>query len=357
MNYIRGFDGLRAISILLVLCSHLGLYSLIEGHAFLRENFDLYNGNTGVMIFFTISGFLITSLLLKEKKANGRINFKYFFIRRFLRLLPPLFIFFIIMLSLMLAGFLPANYPALLIAFFYLYNFVPFQFYTDELAHTWSLGVEEQFYLIWPFVISALRKVNRGIYFAAGIILLCVLGEVLLPQTYFVFGHKVNFAAVSYVERWFIPACLPIMIGSLSAILLFSYREPFEKAFHKNYWVILLSLALFFAQLYIPGLPQLLIHLFKPAGIALFLLWVYCNQQHLLVSILETEPLAYIGRISYGLYIYQGLYLRNAPGGSLWIQQFPQNILLVFATASLSYFLVEQRVKKYKNRFFSVDKG
>src|SRR6476661_8597167 len=96
MRYIKGFDGLRGISIILVLLNHLWLPQAFSEDSFLRKNYFLFSGNAGVMIFFTLSGFLITLLLLREKMGNGQINFRKFFTRRFLRLLPPLIIFYLI---------------------------------------------------------------------------------------------------------------------------------------------------------------------------------------------------------------------------------------------------------------------
>ena len=101
-KYIKGFDGLRAISIFFVVFSHLTPGDIFINSPYLEKNYKLFSGETGVMIFFTISGFLITSLLLKEKIAFGKINLKFFFIRRFLRLLPPLLIFYVFVLFLMI---------------------------------------------------------------------------------------------------------------------------------------------------------------------------------------------------------------------------------------------------------------
>src|SRR5471030_2238740 len=96
MKYIRGYDGLRAISILMVMSSHLGLFSLLPNNDYIQNRLWLIiSGTTGVNIFFTLSGFLITRILVQEKLAFKKISFKNFYIRRFLRLLPPLIIFYI----------------------------------------------------------------------------------------------------------------------------------------------------------------------------------------------------------------------------------------------------------------------
>jgi peptidoglycan/LPS O-acetylase OafA/YrhL len=351
MRYIKGFDGLRAISIIFVLLTHLGIYSVIKENKFLEKNYNLFSGSTGVMIFFTISGFLITSLLLKEKKSNGRINLKYFFIRRFLRLLPPLLIFFLAVFLLMFFNFLPSDYLALLISFFYLYNFVPYIHYTRELAHTWSLGVEEQFYFLWPFVINRIKTIKTGLLISAFIILCCiVLNFIYLLPIYFN-GSAHFLTNYFFVDRWFIPACLPIMIGSFTSIILHEYEIHFHSKIHKNYLFLALSIFIFVAQLFIPGISIHYIKLFQPIGISCLLLWIYFNQSNFLVNLLELKPISFLGKISYGVYVFQGLFLRNGPGGRLAIQQYPLNVILVFLFAILSYYFVEKRIMKFKNKF------
>jgi peptidoglycan/LPS O-acetylase OafA/YrhL len=351
MRYIKGFDGLRAVSIIFVLLTHLGIYSVIKENNFLEKNYNLYSGTTGVMIFFTISGFLITSILLKEKKSNGKINLKYFFIRRFLRLLPPLLIFFLAILILMLLNFLPSDYLALLISFFYLYNFVPHIYYTVELGHTWSLGVEEQFYFLWPFVINKIKKNKTGLILSSFVVVCCITMNFIYPLPISLNGRSYFLTNYFYVDRWFIPACLPIMIGSFTSIILDEYEEYLHSKIHKNLLFLALSIFIFIAQLFIPNLSINYIKLFQPIGISGLLLWIYFNQNNLLVNILEFKPISFLGKISYGLYVFQGLFLRTGPGGNLTIQHFPLNIILVFLISILSYFFVEKRIMKFKNKF------
>lgn len=108
-------------------------------------------------ILFTLSGFLITSILLTELKKTGRINVKNFYARRFLRLLPPLVVFYAAIAIFTHEGLIRSSSVSLAYSMFYVYNFVPHIYYTGELGHTWSLALEEQFYIIWPFVILFTR--------------------------------------------------------------------------------------------------------------------------------------------------------------------------------------------------------
>jgi peptidoglycan/LPS O-acetylase OafA/YrhL len=351
MNYIKGFDGLRAISILFVVITHLGIFQLLEEGSFLKNNYLLFSGTSGVMIFFVISGFLITTLLLKEKEKFGHINFKFFFIRRFMRLLPPLILFFIAIFVLMFTGQIKTDYIALLLSFFYVYNFVPYEFLVAELAHTWSLAVEEQFYLMWPFVIYRLKVIKKIMVFAITLIIVCFVARILVDLPIVYNGKTYFLENYTYIKRWFIPAAMPIMIGSLTAILWFKNAALFQKQLSNKWYIPLLALALYCIQLVIPGVSLYIIHLMQPIGVALLLQWMCYNQQTLLVKIFDWAPIAFIGRISYGIYVFQGLFLLTGPGGKLAIQQYPLNIILTLGVSVASYYLVEKPVMRYKNRF------
>ncbi len=107
-------------------------------------------GNLGVRVFFVISGFLITSLLLKERADTGSISLKYFYVRRFARIMPAYWGYLAVIALLIPAGAVAAEYRDFAPAFFYLTNYAKVGV---ALAATWSLSVEEQFYLIWPSVL------------------------------------------------------------------------------------------------------------------------------------------------------------------------------------------------------------
>ncbi|HMT97304.1 MAG TPA: acyltransferase family protein [Ferruginibacter sp.] len=111
MNYIRGFNGLRAFSVFFVVSTHIGLYEFLLKRGFYHPNLDvLFSGNTGVQVFFTLSGFLITLILLKEYNKKGSISLKNFYIRRFLRLLPPLIILLCLVSIFMFLKLIPVHF-------------------------------------------------------------------------------------------------------------------------------------------------------------------------------------------------------------------------------------------------------
>lgn len=351
MKYIKGFDGLRAISISFVVLNHLGIQSMFPKDSFLYKNYNLFSGTTGVMIFFAISGFLITSLLIREKKTNGKINLKFFFARRFLRLLPPLVVLFAVIGTLMAMRLITPNYLGLTVSFFYLYNFSPYNLHVSELGHTWSLAVEEQFYFFWPFIINGISRLKGTIKVSLVLITTCLIAYYLYPKPIYFHGKPHYLMNYFYADRFFIPACMPIMIGSLASLLLFQFEKTITAAFQEKYLFLILSFLSFFIQIAIPGMPEPLIRFFQSIGITGLLLWIYFNQHTVLVSILEWKPISFIGKISYGIYVYQGLFLRTGPGGKLYIQQFPINIILTVIISILSYYLIEKNVIRYKSKF------
>jgi len=350
MKHIKGFDGLRAVSIVLVILAHAGTWDRFQhSEAFLR-NFDLFTGVLGVKIFFCLSGFLITYLLLNEQQQKGQINFKFFFIRRFLRLTPPLLIFYAAIVVLMSIGALKRDFIAIGISFFYLYNFVPRRFYTPELGHTWSLAVEEQFYLIWPFVLSAIRRLQKRIIIILSCLSLCLIWSLSYDFCFTFKGQEDHLSHYFFVERWFLPACLPIMFGALAALLLF-HKNDWLVGLIKNSWWWPVLCMLFFPLQHLLNLPEWLPFLGIPILCSILLLWVFLHQESFLVRLLEFRPLAFIGKISYGLYVYQGLFLRTGIGGKLSIQQAPLNLVLTVTIALISYFFIERRVLRYKATF------
>lgn len=345
MNYIKGFDTLRALSIILVILTHLGLYTWLPEDTFVKQNvWRLISGATGVQIFFTLSGFLITNILFNEVHKHDNINLRIFYIRRFLRLLPPLVILYSVLFFLMKTGEIKYAPEALLYSIFYLYNFVPMKHYTGELGHTWSLALEEQYYLIWPVILNFIKS-KKVLYALTFIILgLCLYALLHLYPT-------LSFGANYKTSRWFIPAIAPVMIGSLFAILNHETENALIVRYRQHLLTLAIGITLFCFPLYSSRALLKYSFMIQPFGVSIFLVWIKYNQDSILTRMLDNSLLAYIGKISYGLYVYQGLFLRTGPSGQLWIQQYPQNIILTISTAILSYHLLEKPILSFKKRF------
>jgi peptidoglycan/LPS O-acetylase OafA/YrhL len=353
-NYILGFNGLRGISILLVIITHTGVYHYLPDNAYMRENvFYFFSGAAGVNIFFSISGFLITTLLLNEKENYGRINIKYFFIRRFLRLLPPIIPFYLGILVFMYFGFIRETYIGLLLSIFYLFNFVPKAklFWSTELSHTWSLAVEEQFYLTWPFILKFMR--DKLVYFIIGIVLiLSILFFYLMPQVIInVKGRSMKIEDLFFIYHWPIPAVSSILIGSFSSILN-NRRNKINIAFDRKY-IIYIGLFFFASAFYLPNFLFPMVSIFHAIGTAIILLWICHNQEGQIVNVLENKVLSYIGKISYGLYIWQGFFVRSGPDmrPKIWVHDFPVNIIFTFIVAIISYEIYEKKILGIKQKY------
>ena len=155
-RHIPSLDGLRALSVLLVIVLH----TLLRNHLYNQIPFVyrlVGNGSLGVFIFFVISGYLITTLLLREREKTGTISLKSFYIRRAFRILPPLYLYILFLAVLGATGHLPGmNRRELITALTLTRNYVP-HVSLWAMEHFWSLCIEEQFYLLWPTVLVLLH--------------------------------------------------------------------------------------------------------------------------------------------------------------------------------------------------------
>lgn len=167
MGHQPGLDGLRGFAILLVIANHAGVPWFYSG------------GTAGVTVFFVLSGFLITSLLLEEQDNHGCIRLVDFYIRRARRLLPALLAFLAGVAILVATGVLHLPWSALLPPLLYFQNWTmaagaP----VTPVTHTWSLSIEEQYYLLWPaFLLGVGFRVSRKVLF--GILLVGVISSVI----------------------------------------------------------------------------------------------------------------------------------------------------------------------------------
>ncbi|MEO8149570.1 MAG: acyltransferase [Bacteroidia bacterium] len=350
--YIKGFDGLRALSIIMVMLTHLGAYDVLLRDDFTQRIWHSISGDVGVNIFFVISGFLITTLLLREKLQTGKISYRNFIIRRFLRLLPPLVFLYFIIFVLMITSQIDYRPYALFASIFYCYNFLPNKFGLSELSHTWSLAVEEQFYIFWPWVVLLFRK-NGILITALLFILLALITINVIPGLEILYQNEIHlFKDVFKTHRFFLPAIAPIMIGSVFAVFNFHDNERLKNIVCQPL-SMLIAMVLILSAFIIPLSLFQYLFIIQAMGFAMILSYIFNKQNSLLADFLEWKPLSFIGKISYGIYVWQGLFLRTGTGGELWIQNPPQNILLTFIVAVTSYYLIEKRVMKWKLRFKS----
>ena len=299
--YFPGLNGLRAIAAISVVISHithaLAMFNLDP--TILGVNKDggpigSRLGEYGVSIFFALSGFLITYLLQEEKELQG-IQVKKFYLRRILRIWPLYYMYLLLAVITIFMFGLEFHFNSLLFYIFYAAN-IPFILKTTLpfLNHYWSLGVEEQFYLFWPWVI---KKLNNK------------LALILLLTTGFLIGTKLilhHFYLNSVIDLTFVVTRFQcMMIGGLAAILLKQKHSLFLKITDNKpaqllCWAIILLAALNRFQIASVIDNEIL------SVVAVFLIIGQINIKNRIVN-LENKVFDFLGKISYGIYVIHPL--------------------------------------------------
>jgi peptidoglycan/LPS O-acetylase OafA/YrhL len=336
---IPSLDGLRAISIAFVLLAHLtGTRNFPAALGGAR-----YLGNLGVRVFFVISGFLITSLLLKEQAATGTVSLRKFYARRTLRIFPVYYCFLLLVFALSATHMITLMRHDLLCAFTYTMN----NHYERSwyVGHLWSLSVEEQFYLLWPatLFLAGLKRAFKVVVAVLFIAPLCRIVILLfLPQ---------HFEGVGTI--------FPAMMDSIAIGCLLA--RGYEWLGTKPAYVNFLKSPVF---LIVPLAAAVLTIPISTKGSALLgdsllnLCIVLIIDRFVRFPggpfgrMLNTAPFVVVGVLSYSLYLWQQLFLNRA--SSLTINSFPLNIVLCAVAAVLSYSLIEQPFLKLKTRFETV---
>lgn len=338
---LPGLDGLRALSIVLVIlyhCAHTeGFPDIALFKAIART------GVIGVQVFFVISGFLITWLLLGEEEKTGHISLKSFYFRRALRILPPAFMFLAAVTVVANLRALPVTNRELLASVLFFRNLSPVD--SKYTRHYWSLSIEEQFYLVWPLLLIWLPRRAR-LWVTAGLI---GIEPVWRQVNTWLFGAaNVTWARTDLRYSG-------LLVGALLALAL---KEPRLKAkldrllaFGPGLFVVA-GAAL--AALMLTPLgeqprafrvdPELLHALLTVVMLAVLVE----GRGGVFSSLFELAPIRWVGRISYSLYLWQQLFCIESTGP--WFERFPLNVLASFALASASYYFIEQPVLRWRDR-------
>lgn len=303
--YFPNLNGLRFIAAFMVIFSHLELNKSYLGIAnFFQEIKHL--GRLGVSLFFVLSGFLITFLLLKEKERNSTISYRNFYIRRILRIWP--LYYFIVILSLFVLPYFSffdiANFQIdLKNPFEYLKVILLFVFFLPNLliqiklipfaTQTWSIGTEEQFYLIWPWVINNAKKLKL-------LFIVLIIGyNVILYLIEMNFFQNLPYSNIikGFMQLFQLDA---LTIGALAAYLLyikhsvlkfFAYTPLFVISIVSTITIIVFNVEISFGNS--------VLYAFHFGVIILSLVY---NPK--LKNLLENRVFNYLGKISYGLYMY-----------------------------------------------------
>jgi len=343
--YIPQLDGLRGIAILLVIFSHIVLTTPLS-----KINFI---GEYGVQIFFVLSGFLITSLLLKEKLKYGKVSLKNFYIRRVLRILPVAYLFLIVLVILNYIFRLDLSFLSFLTAALYIRNFHLNYIGNWFNGHFWTLSVEEQFYIIFPFLLvySLQNYVRVSIIIILCIPLLIYLGfhNVSIFYTNYLI-HKLLFLLINLLQD----GTAFILMGSLFSILMFRGVLPRVNITSNRYLgiltlllgLIIVSLSDHLGALYLGALMFAIM-------IASIIYITINNTTDILSRLLNVKLLIKLGILSYSIYIWQQLFLYKQPWGNSFkfSNSLALNLPMLFITAYLSYNFFELKFLKLKNRF------
>lgn len=351
-RYLPALDGLRAIAIMLVLFAHAGL-----GH--------IVPGGLGVIIFFVISGFLISRLMIAEIAATGTLNIHRFYLRRILRLFPALLLLLAVFTPLSLALGVTVTPAHIFSAVFYVANY--YHMYIGYPAYSpfpilWSLAVEEHFYIVFPFLVRAFQRDFRKLLPWLG----GMAGAILLWR--FVLNAHCQGADAPYVlcgltggARIYkgsdsIMDC--ILIGAIMAFALHRHPQLIRRLFINRpaFWAgaaILLSTLLIREENFRATLRYTL----QSAASAVLIVNILFGNRTLLTRMLEHPWLIMIGRWSYALYLFHfavamaiGAW-RREPHGLQGVQDIALYFGLTFLLAALTYHGVEKPVQALRRRF------
>ena len=370
--YFPSFNGIRFIAATSVILHHIEQFKTHFGYTDtfinMHEHPVIYQaGRLGVALFFVLSGFLITHLLLTEKQAAGTINVRNFYVRRILRIWPLYFL--IVGLSFFLFPSIPALHipgisehtydsfwPKLGLFVFMMPNIAQMVYpVMAHCSHTWSIGVEEQFYLIWPLLIGS-RRPRRTLLIIAAVVLTvgCLFfwlrhSAMADPsQTSTTMALMSDFLAHFRIGSMAIGGIGAYLVFKQHPILNLLYRKPVQ-------WTVYAILAALLASgVRIPG--------FNYEGYAIFFAFLLMNLADNPQSVVSLEnPLCnFMGKISYGLYMYHPVaivaclyvvkqFIPYGTGFSVLLYVSSYGLTTLLAWVSYEYF--EKQFLKWKDRF------
>jgi peptidoglycan/LPS O-acetylase OafA/YrhL len=337
---LAGLDGIRAIAAFLVVFYHFGV--------------PYVSGGAGVLMFFVLSGFLITWLLLRENDELGVISLRNFYIRRSLRIFPAFYCYAAILFAIILVRQTRWVPPQAVAALFYVSNYYQ-AFFGDPntgFSHTWSLAIEEQFYLLWPMAFLMLRgDYQRMSRFLTGAIL-----TIWIYREMLVFVFRVH---QGYIYEAFDTRADHLLIGCLLAVVLRAGMLPRFWKWVTRSWVAaitvsLLALSSVAESAYGPTYRDSISFIVNPLLTAIWIPQLIALRGAAAWSWMGWTWVRYLGRISYSVYLYQQL-LIGVPKklfphlAAVW--QLAATVALIVAVATLSHYFVERPFLKLKGRF------
>jgi peptidoglycan/LPS O-acetylase OafA/YrhL len=336
---IPSLDGIRAVSILFVLLAHgAGTQGFPEilGRATIL-------GNLGVRVFFVLSGFLITRLLMKELESGGAISLRRFYFRRAMRILPAFYAFLAAVAVAAWAGVWDVSSGNLARTAFFLSNYESVRPW--HTGHTWSLAVEEQFYLLWPVALA-----TAGLAFGRHAAILAIAAAPFLRMVaWFAFPEwreMVNWAFPTVCDAM-AAGCLLACLGNAGG------GANLYARFLRSRWFWAVPAAVLIANL--AQHSTLMLPLSYAGGQTVMNLGIACAIDRftrvsgdLSWRLLNARPVAFLGTISYSLYLWQQPFLNRRSDD--WWTSFPVNVAFALAAAVASHYLVEKPFLAWRAR-------
>jgi peptidoglycan/LPS O-acetylase OafA/YrhL len=334
-SHLPTLDGWRTVAVTAVICNHV---LLSNGHKLDPHGF----GTLGVDLFFAISGLLITYRMLQEHARTGEISLRSFYIRRAFRILPAALLLMTVVALLSAAGILPVRPMEIISSIFFFRNYyvdaAPLTWYTN---HYWSLAVEEHFYLLWPALLVLLGIVRARKYtplIALGI----AAWRTVDSHFHFISSPKLQFLLSRTDYR------LDGLLWGCVAALLLQQPEWRERLRRIPAWFPLLALpATAWLYVYRPPQCMVLMAILFPTVLLATLL----HPSSAISRLLEFAPLRFVGKISYGIYLWQQFFfIGNQPHLFGPFQRFPLNLISAITIAWLSYQFFEEPLRRYGTR-------
>jgi peptidoglycan/LPS O-acetylase OafA/YrhL len=359
LGYLPALDGIRGVAMLGIMGVHAGVYLTAGGFFFLDA-------------FFALSGFLITSLLIVEWRKRGTIKLGAFWARRARRLLPALLVM-LIGVSIIYGVFVPAGtYPTLrgdaLSALFYFANwhyiasgsdYFHMTGLTSPLIHTWSLAVEEQFYLVWPLVFLGVMKLTHSL---RALLTVAIVGALASASEMALLFNPTNINRLYFGTDTHAQS---VLVGATLAIGIRLWAERRRKGDESNWqartpWARLVLTMVGVIGVAISIVLYTTVHsddafayrggfLLAALAASAVLLSVSCAQYSPLARLLSFRPLTFIGRISYGMYLWHfplfDFINEQRTGLSPWPLFFVR-VIPTIGIATLSFYFVERPIRQ-----------
>lgn len=289
-----------------------------------------YLQSTGVSIFFLLSGFLITTLLINEKKRNGTISFTKFYIKRFFRIIPPFYFYIFYIFYFSKVDPSPTTLE-LFSALLFLWNYI-LETENWYYGHSWSLSIEEQFYIVWPYFVKNYKfSIHK-------LILACILVSPLLRVfTYYFIPEYRSRISILFHTRvdMLMFGCYLAFLKEIQIKYFFNFIKKFKLTYFSIFFLTVLSpvLRYLFAGKFLMTIGYSL------EGISILIIFISIfnlTSDQFYYRVLNSKVLTHIGSLSYGLYIWQQYFLSH----SLDISGF-YRFLFLYLTVLGSYLFIE----------------